>query len=120
MEKNVRRPAHIVGGIVLFGAGMFLALSNMLYVVEFIKGVAQPVLILVGLTALATGIFRKDNAFRKLNIILGIILLSVGIYGVYDEYYATMDFINGVTPIFLVVAGLAALAHGIKQIKSEN
>ena len=120
MKKDVRRPKHIIGGVIVLGMGLFLALNNMLYVVEFIKGVAQPVLIIIGLIALCAGLFKSKNSFRKLNLLLGPLFLGLGIYGFYDEYYATMDFINGIMPILLVVIGLGALIHGIKQIKKEN
>ncbi|VEN74099.1 Magnetosome protein MamI-2 [Candidatus Desulfarcum epimagneticum] len=120
MENNGKRPRHIIGGVVVFAAGLFLGLNNMLYVVEFIKGALQPVFIIMGLTAAAAIFLNKENSLRWLNAVIALVFLPLGVYGVYDEYYATMDFINGFLPILLVVVGLVALAHGIKQIGKES
>ena len=120
MESNGIRPKHIIGGIILFALGFFYGLNNMLYVVEFIKGALQPVFIIAGLTAIVVAIKNGPNPFRWLNFLIGFLFLPLGIYGVYDEYYATMDFINGILPILMVVGGLIALVHGIRHIRSES
>ena len=120
MESNGIRPKHIIGGIILFAVGLFYGLNNMHYVVEFIKGSAQPVLIIIGLTAIAAAIKNGRSSLRWMNFSIGFVLLPLGIYGIYDEYYATMDFINGILPISMVVGGLIALIYGIGQVKTEN
>jgi len=120
MEINGIRPKHIIGGIILFAVGLFYGLNNMLYVVEFIKGAAQPGLIIIGLTAIVAAIKNPRNSLRWMNLLIGFLFLPLGIYGLYDEYYATMDFINGILPILMVFGGLVALIHGIIQVKSEG
>ena len=104
----------------MFAAGLFLGLNNLVYMVEFIKGVAQPVLILFGIVALASAVMRPGSPLRKFNLVIGLISLPLGIYGVYDEYYATMDFLRGVLPVLLVAVGLVVLSHGIGQVRRSH
>nr|WCC90948.1 magnetosome protein MamI-2 [Desulfobacteraceae bacterium] len=110
------RKEHIIGGLVTFGIGLFLTFYNCVYVVEFIKGVIQPVFILIGLLALAAGIFNH-NGFRKINYSIAAILLALGFYGFYDEYYAVMDFLYGIFPLCLFIGGIIAVIHGIRHVK---
>jgi hypothetical protein len=111
------KPKHIVAGLTLFAIGLFLLFENILYCVEFIKGGAQPVLIFIGLAAAAAAVFPRNKTNRTFNILLAIITLMVGGYGTYDEYYATMDFLNGIFPLLLIVIGFIALTHGIARLK---
>ena len=120
MTETGRRPIHIIGGVTVFGAGLFLALSNILYVVEFIKGGTQPILIFIGLAAAAAAIFNGPGSNRILSIIIAVVFTVIGCYGVYDEYYATMDFVNGVLPLLLIFAGSLTLAHGITRLKNDS
>ena len=110
MRKN-----HIIGGLIVFGLGLFLLYLYSPYVVEFMKGVLQPVLILIGLVALAAGIFGS-NDFKKVNFVVAAVFLFLGLYGLYDEYYAVMDMFYGVMPPLLIVAGLVSVAHGIRKL----
>jgi len=110
------RKEHIIGGLITFGIGLFLAYANSVYVVEFIKGTIQPVFIIIGLLALFAAIFN-NNAFQKTNYSVAAILLIVGLYGLYDEYYAVMDLIYGVFPILLFAGGITAVVHGIQNVK---
>ncbi|MCK5254721.1 MAG: hypothetical protein KAQ81_01765 [Deltaproteobacteria bacterium] len=114
------RPKHIVTGLVFFGCGLYLTFLNILYVVEFLKGLAQPILLVVGLTALTAGIFsapKSSKSMKMISLVVGVLCVAVGCYGVYDEYYATMDFIRGLLPPLLIVAGLTALIHGITRLR---
>lgn len=117
MTETGIKPKHIITGLSLFAVGLFLFLQNILYCVEFIKGGAQPILITIGLAAAAASIFPSNKTHRTFNILAAIIFLLVGGYGVYDEYYATMDFLNGLFPPLLVGVGLIALTHGIARLK---
>lgn len=110
MRKN-----HIIGGVVSFSAGLFLLYLYGPYVVELIKGALQPVLILIGLAALAAGILGK-RALRKTNFIAAALFLVLGLYGLYDEYYAVMDFLYGLMPPLLVAVGIVSIVHGIKKL----
>ena len=109
------RRNHVIGGLVVFGVGLFLLYLFSPYVVEFFKGSLQPVLIVIGLTALA-GAILGNNEFKRINLILAVLFLLLGLYGLYDEYYAVMDFFSGMLPPLLVIAGLVSIFHGIKKL----
>jgi len=111
------RPKHVVGGLIIFGIGLFMTYANILYVIEFIKGGLQPLFILIGVVAAAAAVFRGSTLSRKINVVVAIIFLFLGGYGFYDEYYATMDFLNGIFPPALIIAGLASLSSGISRLK---
>lgn len=108
---------HVIAGMILFGTGLFLALYNILYVVEFIKGGLQPVFLMIGLAAAGAAVFHPHKTNRKVNIGVAILFLFVGGYGVYDEYFATMDFLSGILPLLMLVGGFLSLLHGISRLK---
>jgi len=110
------RIAHIIGGQIIFGLGLFLLYLNSLVVVVVFKGFVQPIIIVIGLVALSAAVFGKGE-FRKLNSILSGLFLVLGFYGLYDEYYAVIDFFHGFIPLFLVFAGIIAIIYGIKSLK---
>ena len=110
MRKN-----HIIGGLIVFGAGMFLLYLYSPYVGELIKGAIQPILIVIGLVAMAAAILG-DRGFKKTNLVVAGIFLFLGLYGLYEEYYAVMDFLNGLFPPLLIVVGLVSVFHGIKKL----
>ena len=109
------RKGHIIGGLVVFGIGLFLLYLNSAVVAEFMKGIVQPTLILLGLLCLAAAIFGR-NDFKKINAVAAVIFLVIGLYGLYDEYYAVLDFFSGFIPIFLIVGGMISLVCGIKKL----
>ena len=106
-----------MAGLTFFAVGLFLFFQNILYCVEFIKGGTQPILLIIGLAAAAAAVFPSNKTHRIFNILVAIIFLMVGAYGTYDEYYATMDFLNGLFPPLMVGAGFIALTHGIGRLK---
>ncbi len=110
MRKN-----HIIGGVVVFSAGLFLLYHYSPYVVELIKGAIQPLLIAIGLVALTAGILG-NRELRKANFIMAALLLILGLYGLYDEYYAVIDFFYGVMPPLLVVGGIVSIVYGVKKL----
>jgi hypothetical protein len=116
MTKTGRRPNHIIGGLLIFAIGLFIGLMNILYVVEFIKGGLQPLFIIIGLAAATAAIFHSQKSIRPLNIVVAVLFIFLGAFGVYDEYFATMDFLNGILPLALIFGGLASLIHGIKRL----
>ena len=83
--------------------------------VELIKGAVNPILILVGLVAMAAAILGEKES-KKMNIIVAVVFLFLGLYGLYEEYYAVMDFFHGLFPPLLIVAGLVSITHGIKKL----
>jgi len=111
MRKN-----HVIGGVVVFSAGLFLCYHYSPYVVEVIKGAMQPILILAGLVALAAGILGNRD-LRKTNFIMAALLLILGLYGFYDEYYAVIDFFYGLMPPLLVFAGIISIVYGVKKLR---
>ncbi|HIJ19418.1 MAG TPA: hypothetical protein HPP58_00070 [Deltaproteobacteria bacterium] len=111
MRKN-----HVIGGVVVFSAGLFLCYHYSPYVVETIKGAMQPILILTGLVALAAGILGNSN-LRTANFIVASLLLVLGLYGLYDEYYAVIDFFYGLMPPLLVFGGIVSIVYGIKKLR---
>jgi hypothetical protein len=48
-----------------------------------------------------------------LNIILGVCLLCLGIYGVVANWWAVVDLIGVVIPVVLVVIGVLSIFSGI-------
>ena len=108
------RMGHFFAGVTAFGLGLFLAYMYSPQLVMFIKGGAQPVLLILGALALLSVLFERTN-HKKISLGLGAVCLAIGGYGTYDEYIATMDFIYGCFPVVLVLAGLMAVAHGIKS-----
>lgn len=110
------RRNHVIGGMVVFSTGLFLCYHYSPYVVETIKGALQPILILIGLTALAAGILGNSN-LRKGNFIAASIFLILGLYGLYDEYYAVVDFLYGMMPPLLILGGMLSIVYGIKKLR---
>jgi len=117
LTKSGMRPNHIVAGTLVFCAGLFFTLKNSLYVLEFIKGGLHPLFLLIGLTAAVAAFLGGSRSVRGLNISLAVIFTALGGFGLYDEFYTTMDFIHGFLPLFLIVAGLFSFIHGITNLK---
>ena len=114
LEINMRIK-HIIGGQIIFAIGLFLLYQNSAVFAEFNKGVAQPVLLLLGAFFMANAIFGKET-FKKINAPAGLVFLAVGIFGCYDEWYPTLDFITGASPILLLVVGGFLLLCGLKKM----
>nr|ASQ41199.1 magnetosome protein MamI-1 [Candidatus Magnetananas rongchenensis] len=109
------RKGHIIGGVLAFSTGLFFSFYYSVYVVEVIKGVVQPVFIVLGFIALAVAVFGKTE-FKKINYVVAVVSLILGFYGLYDEYYAVLDFLYGFVPILLIVTGVIGVVHGIKKL----
>ena len=111
------RKEHIIGGLVVFGIGLFLLYLNSVFVAEFIKGIVQPALILIGLFCLAAAILGGEE-LKIINAIAALVFLAVGLYGLYDEFYSVLDFFKGFIPVFLIILGAVSLVHGIKTLRN--
>ncbi|HIJ76389.1 MAG TPA: hypothetical protein HPP81_06695 [Deltaproteobacteria bacterium] len=110
MRKN-----HIAGGLIVFSLGLFLVYLNTPFVVQFIKGLLQPLFILVGAVAGIAAVLG-DRTLRNINLGVAVVFLFVGLYGLYDEYYTVVDFFHGLYPPLFIVAGLLSVIHGIKKL----
>ncbi|MBF0112553.1 MAG: hypothetical protein HQK74_07455 [Desulfamplus sp.] len=55
-----------------------------------------------------------------LHIIVGLFLIAVGIWGLYDEYYYVADVIKGGLPIFLMLLGLVGTLAGFIPPKNRR
>ncbi|MBF0397602.1 MAG: hypothetical protein HQK78_12560 [Desulfobacterales bacterium] len=109
------RKGHIIFGLITFSIGLFLSYLNSAFIVVFIKGIIQPIFIILGIISLLAAFLGKKN-LKTINLILSIVFLLLGGYGLYDEYYAVVDFISGFLPVFLVIGGVAGVVHGVKEL----
>jgi UDP-N-acetylmuramyl pentapeptide phosphotransferase/UDP-N-acetylglucosamine-1-phosphate transferase len=119
------RTRHIIAGTVALGLGLAGIYDEYFVVVEFLKGIAQPLTALVGIIAVISGISRRKGPDRRLgsgtiHIVFGLVLLGVAVYGFYDEYYAVMDFLKGSLPIVLIGVGTVAVFSGINRLRVTN
>ncbi|MEE8383233.1 MAG: hypothetical protein V3V90_08860 [Thermodesulfobacteriota bacterium] len=55
-----------------------------------------------------------------LEIVIGLLMISLGFWGVFDEYYYVADFVKGGVPLFMMMIGLLAAMAGIVPIKKEE
>jgi hypothetical protein len=53
-----------------------------------------------------------------LNIIVGICLLCLGIYGVVSNWWAVVDFIGVIIPVILLITGVLAVLAGLTGRKA--
>jgi hypothetical protein len=109
------RKDHIIGGLMVFSLGLFLVYLNTVFVVQFIKGLIQPLFILLGATA-AAATFFSNRKFRTINLGLAVVFLGIGLYGLYDEYYTVIDFFHGLFPLLFIIGGLISVIHGLRKL----
>ena len=53
-------------------------------------------------------------------IVLGLLLIALGLWGIFDEYYYVSDFVKGGFPLLFMVSGLLVTLAGIVPIKKEE
>lgn len=63
--------------------------------------------------------FTQMSMKRKLHLIAGVVLLVLGLYGAYDEFFNVIDFIKGASPVIFIICGIVALAAGLSNKASE-
>jgi MHS family proline/betaine transporter-like MFS transporter len=107
------RRRHIIGGLIIFCTGLLLLYRNSAVVLEVFKGSVQTILLLLGFAVLVVAVFGKKH-LRTINYAASGALLGIVIYGLYDEYYAVIDFLSGVVPLLLIITGMVCIAHGFK------
>lgn len=105
---------HLLGGVIALGLGIFGLYDEYFTVIEFFKGAVQPLLSFAGLIAILAGILGTKRRIGQ--VVLGLVLLGVGIYGFFDEYYATLDFFKGSVPVALLIAGTMSVVAGVKLL----
>ncbi len=44
-----------------------------------------------------------------MRVILGLFLIAMGIWGLFDEWYYVLDFLNGFLPIVMTLIGVLSL-----------
>lgn len=106
---------HTIGGTIAVGLGVYGIYDEYFVVIEFLKGVIQPVLFLFGLLAILAGILT--NRIKYGQIVLGLGLTGLGVYGFFDEYYATLDFFKGSMPPLLLILGMVSVVGGVRQLE---
>ena len=47
-------------------------------------------------------------------IIIGLFLAALGIWGLFDEWYYVLDFLKGMAPLVMIVVGMLSLALFVK------
>lgn len=111
------RITHIILGAIALSLGIFGLYDEYFVAVEFIKGSMQPACAVIGIISIQAGLLRDKPKLG--HVIFGVVLLGLGIYGFFDEYYAVLDFFKGAVPPFLLLIGLIAVVSGVKQLKME-
>ena len=106
---------HVLGGIVALSVGIFGIYDEYFTVVEFLKGVLQPLFALIGLVAILAGLLTAKPKMG--HVAFGLVLLGLGIYGFFDEYYAVLDFFKGSMPLLLLLVGMVAVVSGVKHLE---
>jgi len=54
------------------------------------------------------------------HIFLGLLLLAVGVWGLFEEFYFVVDFLKGAGPIAAMLCGLLATLAGCVPPKREE
>ncbi len=113
------RPAHLIAGTAAFGLGLAGIYDEYFVVIEFIKGLMQPATAAVGLVAVIAGMSRRkrDGSPTASQIVFGLAMLALAVYGFYDEFFAVMDFFKGSVPLVMIGGGLIAVFSGINRLR---
>ncbi len=109
------RSPLLFGGVIALGLGVFGIYDEYFTVIEFIKGVMQPIFVFGGLTAILSGLLTSK--LKIVHVVLGVVSLGLGIYGFFDEYYATLDFFKGSVPLAMLFVGMVSVVAGVKKIE---
>ena len=54
------------------------------------------------------------------HVVCGLVLIVLGVWGLYDEYYYVLDLVKGGGPVVLMLLGLVAMLAGIVSPKPEG
>ncbi|MBF0205487.1 MAG: hypothetical protein HQK53_01225 [Oligoflexia bacterium] len=97
--------------------GVYGAYDEIFNVVDLIKGAVQPLTFLVAFLLIFIGL-QKEGIFKNILLGSGVVVLVIGMYGLYDEWYAFIDMMKGVFPIFCLGFGALFLITGINKLKT--
>ncbi len=106
---------HVLGGAVALGLGIYGVYDEYFTVVEFLKGSLQPILAFAGLVAILSGLLSYKPKVG--HVVSGLVLLGLGVYGFFDEYFAVLDFFKGSVPLVLLLAGMVSVVAGVKHLE---
>ncbi|MBF0299456.1 MAG: hypothetical protein HQK51_12095 [Oligoflexia bacterium] len=115
-----KRRFHLFFGLILLFLGIYGAYDEIFNVVDFIKGAMQPATLLAGAFILFLGLKRKDDGGITKNALMGTgaVILLVGFYGLYDEWYSFIDMVMGAFPLACIAFGTLSLIVGINKLKA--
>ena len=55
-----------------------------------------------------------------IHIIFGLFFISLGIWGIFDEWYYVVDFLKGFSAVALLIGGMLAILVGVLNPQTEN
>ncbi len=55
-----------------------------------------------------------------IEIIIGLLFIALGIWGIFDEYYYVVDVVKGGFPILMILFGLVATLAGFVPPKGKE
>lgn len=55
-----------------------------------------------------------------MGVVLGLVFIALGVWGLYDEYYYVADFFKGGLPLVLMAFGLLATLAGVTPFREEE
>ena len=61
-----------------------------------------------------------DKEYAVAHIFVGLFMVALGVWGLFEEYYFVIDFLKGFGPIVLIAGGLLATLAGCVPPKSEE
>jgi hypothetical protein len=105
---------HVTIGAISLALGVYGIYDEYFVVVEFIKGSLQPLTALVGLICILAGLFSYQPRIK--HVAFGLLLVGIGIYGFFDEYFAVLDFFKGALPPALLLVGMVSVVAGVKNL----
>jgi len=55
-----------------------------------------------------------------IHIIFGLFFISLGVWGIFDEWYYVVDFLKGFSAVVLLIGGTLAILFGVLNPLSGN
>lgn len=112
------RITHIAFGAAALAFGVWGIYDEYYTVVELVKGALQPLLAFGGLVNILSGLLALKTKIRR--VIIGLLLLGLGVFGFFDEYYAVLDLLKGAVPPALLLVGAVAVVSGVKSLRLKT